>query len=293
MIELHGGIDTLPRDLALQMSRSVLPLTYVFVTSLLTTDLSVDSNMAWMRRSKPRLPMYKSRFRENGPLVSAVDICSRSASDVLPSNRRYLSTRPLSSPFQSTKLEAFLWEELFSTACELHGLTYMLDLYVQQPSKIGPIQREFFEDSFAAVQYSLVAFPYPTDFSIMKSTTYFRQHSWRIAAMIYFNSAIRTWDRASDMVRSMVAQLISSLRVSDTYSMWSTFPEVLLWIVFMGSSAAWDRVERAWLVFELRYGVNLLGLRSIDELEELLKSFLYRKSMLHASLCTIWQEINP
>jgi len=111
--------------------------------------------------------------------------------------------------------------------------------------------------------------------------------------MIYFNSAIRTWDRTSEMVRSLAAQLVSSLRVSDTYLMWSTFPEVLLWIVFMGSSAAWDRVERAWLVFELRYGVNLLGLRSIDELEELLKSFLYRKSMLHASLCTIWQEINP
>jgi hypothetical protein len=245
-----------------------------------------------MRQSKLQLPMYKSRFRENGLLASAVDICSRFASESLPSTQRLLSTHSARSPFQNMELETFLCRELFSIACELQGLTYILDLHSQQPGKIGPLQREFFEDTFAAVQHSLVLFPHPTVIGVMTSTMSYRQHCWRLAAMIYLNTAVRCWGRASEMVKELVYQLISSLRGADLSSMWFDIPEISLWIVFLGSYAAWDEVNLGWLLSEFRHGVRILDLQSIDKLEDLLKSFPYRQSMFRGELCMIWQRIN-
>src|SRR5271170_6798964 len=117
--------------------------------------------MAWMGHSKPHLPMYKSRFRENGPLVSAVDVCNKSESALFLGSQGYKVTNRPRSPFQNKYFKSFLCGDLFSTVCELEGLTYMLDFHARQPSKTGPIQREFFEDTYAAVQRSLVSFPIP------------------------------------------------------------------------------------------------------------------------------------
>jgi hypothetical protein len=236
--------------------------------------------------------MYRSRFREKGQLISAVDICSRPMSDLLPSIQYCTSKVSTSSPFQNTIFETFLYGELFSTACELKGLTYILDLYIRHPSKIGPFQREFFEDTYAVTQYSLVSFPYPTTIDSTTSIIYYRQHCWRLAALIYFNIAIRCWRQASDMITSLVDQLISSLQVANLPSMWSDSPEVLLWMVFVGRCAARDKINSDWLLLAVRHGVRLLNLRSGDKFEGLLKSLLYRESIFRGPLYTTWQEIN-
>jgi hypothetical protein len=236
--------------------------------------------------------MYRSRFRENGPLISAVDVCSRPMSDLLLSIQCRTPNVTKRSPFQNTIFETFLCRELFSAACELKGLTYMLDLYIRQPSKIGTLQREFFEDTYAATQHSLVSFPYPTANGGLTSIMYYYQHCWRLAALIYFNIAIRCWGQASDMITSLVDQLISSLQLASLSSMWSDSPEVLLWMVFIGRCAARDKISNDWLLFEVRQGVRLLNLGNSDELEGLLKSFLYRESIFQGQLYTTWQEIS-
>ena len=241
---------------------------------------------------KPQLPMYKSRFRSGGALISAIDICNGCAPDFLADPERYMQIHPLVSPFQNSKFETFLWGELFSASCDLHGLTYMLDLYKRWPSRIDSFQREYFEDTFAGVQHELVSFPYPTTTGGVKSTIFYRQHCWRIAALLYFNVALRTWDPASGMIRMMVEQLILALRKSDIWSMWSPFSDILLWILFIGSCGAWSNIERDWLLLELRTIVRILNLRSLEEFETLLKSFLYRESTYHEPLCYIWDELH-
>jgi hypothetical protein len=245
-----------------------------------------------MRQSKPQLPMYKSRFRKLGPLVSAVDVCNKTATDLFSNNRQCVVTGPLRSPFPNQIFERFLWGELFTVACGLQGLTYMLDLHMHQPSQIGPIQREFFEDTFAAVQHSLVSFQYPTPIRVLPSENFYRQNCWGVAAMVYLNSAIRCWDKSSGLVKLLVAQLISSVRAANLPSMWSSSPEILLWIVFVGCCAACDKIDRGWFLLEIRQGVKLLELRSINELEDLLRSLLYRENIYRLQLYTIWEEIN-
>jgi hypothetical protein len=242
------------------------------------------------------LPMYRSRFREYGSLISAVDICNRTESELFPNSQRQVSptawTSPLSSPFQNTKFETFLWDELFSVACELHGLSYMLDLYIRQRSKIGAIQREFFEDTFAGVQHNLISFPYPADTDTMQSTAYYRQNCWRLAAMIYLNTAIRAYNPISVMVQSFVTKLIPSLRLSDLPMMWSSFPEVLMWMAFMGRSVAMNESERYFFSSLLKQGKSLLNLNTASELEGLLQPLLYREVVFGGGLSMIWEEVN-
>ena len=235
--------------------------------------------------------MYRSRFRSTGPLISAIDICCGSIPDFLSDSHHYLQTHPLSSPFQNPQFEGFLWADLFFVAYELHGLTYMLDLHIQRPSTIGPAQREFFEDTWAAVQHALADFPYPHDVGITRSIVYFRQHCWRTAALLYCNMALRSWDRSSGMIKSMVEQLISALRESDLSSTWFPYPDVLLWVLSMGSFGAYATAERSWLVLELRSVVKILGLQKFEDVEALLKSLLYRDSTFQAPLRTLWHEI--
>lgn len=249
-----------------------------------------------MRQSKMLLPMYRSRFREEGPLISAVDVCNKSESELFPDSQRQvsptISTTTLRSPFQNPKFENLLWGELFSAACEMHGLSYMLDLYLRQPNKIGAIQREFFEDTYAGVQHALVSFPYPTDTGTIQSTAYYHQNCWRLAAMIYLNTAIRAFNPISIMVQAFVTKLISSLRLSDLSSMWSSFPEVLIWIAFMGRCVAMNEGERFFFSSILRDGKNLLDLNTASDLEDLLQPLLYREVVFGGKLRTIWEEIN-
>ena len=243
-----------------------------------------------MRQSKPLLPMYRSRFRnDNGPLISAIDICNTSTSEFLD-RIHDIQTHPLRSPFQDNRFETFLCRELFLAASELQGLTYILDLYVRQPNRISSIQLEFFEDTFAAVQHALISFPQV--FATGNTVIYFRQHCWRLAALIYFNMAIRKWDLASGLVKSFIDQLISALRETDLSSAWASFSDVLLWVLFIGSCGAGAKFERGWLVLEFRRVVRLLGLQSVKDIEELLKSFLYRESIFQRLLCTLLEEID-
>src|SRR5579859_3970446 len=112
----------------------------------------MSTNMSWQDRSKPGLPMYKRRFSS----VPAVDMASKTLEELEDWAQRYGSSRiPMVSPFLNNKLQKFLTLELFSAACDLHGLSYLMDINSRQPSRITSILREYFEDTFAASTHTL------------------------------------------------------------------------------------------------------------------------------------------
>ena len=232
----------------------------------------IDSNGAWMRQSKPQLPMYKSQFRDAEPLLSVM------GNDLL------------GSPFENSRFETFLWKDMFSVACDLHRLTYMLELHRREEARIRDKEREYFEDTYAAVQYQLVSLPHP-DAVIAKSTRYYRQNCWRLAAFIYFNIAIRTCP-VSSLLKSITNRLIESLQESEMSSAWVPFSDVLLWVVFMGCCATGSEVERGWFALEWKRLVRVLGLKSFEETESLMSGFLYRSNILRKPLCELWATLS-
>jgi len=273
MVELRGGINTLPRDLAQQVSRLVLGFPFdLFLLERLYSQkhTRVDSYGSWTCASKPRLPMYKSRFRDSRTLGSVM----------FPDQ--------LGSPFNNDRFEKFLWKTLFSTACDLQFLTHLLELHKREPSKIGATEREFFEDTYAAAQHLLVSLPHPVDVA-NKSIIYYRQNCWRMGALLYFNIAIRQCP-TPNLLKSMTSRLIESFQESDMSMAWTPFSDVLLWILFMGCCGSWDKTEKGWFVLELRRVVRILDLHSVEEMEDSLRAFLYRSSVFDEPLRELWEE---
>ena len=272
MVELRGGINCVPRNLAQTLSR----LVDCWLSSLLTASnlligcLRVESYAAWTSASQPRLPMYKSRFRErytSGPI---------------------LFLDQFGSPFNNDRFEKFLWKTLFQTACDLQFLTHILELHKREPSKIGATEREYFEDTYASVQHRLVSLPHPVDI-LSKSIAYYRQNCWRMAALLYLNIGIRQ-SPTPNLLKSMTSRLIESFQESDMSQGWAPFSDILLWILCMGCCGSWDETEKGWFVLELRRVVRMLGLHSLDELESRLQAFLYRSSVLQEPLRKLWND---
>jgi len=208
-------------------------------------------------------------------------------------NYRDLSLKPASSPFKNNNFEAFLWGNMFSVACDLYGLSIILDISIRQPSKMGTFEREFFEDTLATAEYNIYSFPYPNEVGVIRSTTYYRQLSWRNAAMLYAICVLRKWDPAGagQAIRAMTNELIVALQASDMNALRSDFAEVLVWMLFIGSRAALDAPHREWILLELRQVIRILRIHSVQELEWLLRSLIYSECILHETLYKLWPEI--
>lgn len=231
MVELRGGIDTLPRIVASQVSR-------------------IDSNASWVSRTAPMCPMYKSRFRDRSshPLIFGI---------VGSSN-----------PFPNTKLREFCCKPLFSIACDLLYLTKLLYLHRLEPEKVGLNEREYFEDNFAACQLGLASYPRLHTITA-KSITIYRQECFRLAMFIYFNTGIRI-SPSPALIKTMTGPLIEAFQESDLPSFWHPYTHILLWILVMGYCGSWDPIEKGWFVQECRRVVNYLKIESVQDLESVM-----------------------
>jgi len=165
------------------------------------------------------------------------------------------------------------------------------DLNARHPKKLGSVQREYFEDTYAATLNGLAAFQYPDDIGVMKTVAYCRQHAWRLAAIIYVKTGIRRWDKVMHRIQG-INEYISALHALDLENLWVSMPEVLVWLLFIGTFGTWDGVELSWVLLELRRGIRLLNIKSAEELEKLLKSMLLTNSLKERYLYMIWQAVS-
>jgi hypothetical protein len=171
----------------------------------------------------------------------------------------------------------------------------MLDLHCYTPEVFGLNQCEFFEDTFAWVQHALVSMPYPINTS-EKSVSLHQQHCWRIAALIYCNTAIR-FCPSPNLLKSMTSRLIEGLRESDTSAGWHPFEDVLLWIYFMGYIGSVDpylgdedSFQKRWFLEEARRLARIVGLKNSNEMGSRMRHMLYRESSFENSISQLWQD---
>lgn len=231
----------------------------------------IDSASAWIFQTKPQLAMYKSKFRDPSSVES---ILGYDASG---------------SPFNEKTLEDFLWLKLFPVACDLPYLTYLLDLYILEPNRIGEKEREYFEDAFAACLHTLISFSHPSDI-LAKTTMFYRQDCWRICALLYCNTGIRVCP-SPKLLATMTSRLIESIQESDISSAWHPYSKVLLWALFMGYCGSWDPFEKGWFMKESKRVARVLDLTSAEEMERALVAFLYHKITHGEWLRKFWENI--
>jgi hypothetical protein len=230
-----------------------------------------------MQNEAPKFPFYKTRFKDPAVVDFLIGYSS-------PGN-----------PFMTKQFETFLAPKAFSTACDLFFLSHILDLHIYEPHRFGPTQCEYFEDTFASAQHALAAMPYSSGLPV-RSVALHQQHCWRIAALIYFNTALR-YSPSPSLLKSMTKRLIEALRDSDTSTAWYPSEDVLLWIYFMGYVGCTDLYvgskdvfERRWFMEETRRVAKILGLKSCDEMGTKLRQMLFREVSHQESLQKLWLD---
>ncbi|KAH7333478.1 hypothetical protein BKA65DRAFT_480018 [Rhexocercosporidium sp. MPI-PUGE-AT-0058] len=252
MVELRGGIDTLPRSIAHHVSR-------------------IDSAAAWIFKTKPGLSKPMSRFRN----VSSQNLILRSL--------------VLHPPFTHTRLEEFCYAPLFSIASDLRHLTNLLELHDRDPDRMGIDECEYFEDTFAATQYAIVSYPHPENM-LIQDTAVYRQECFRRAAFLYFNTALRLPPSVA-MIKTITSALIEALQESELSSLWQPYPDILLWVLFMGHCGASDPFDEGWFVQEIKRLARFLQLSNAEEMENLMLEILYRNTVYQKGMRELWDDL--
>lgn len=252
LVELRGGIDSLPRDLAHQVSR-------------------VDSNCSWLTQDPPHCPMYRSRVRS-----------------LLSPPPDFLNVKPYENP----QLERFLCKTLFSVAGGLYYMTNVLRgrKNATVMHNLSQDEIEYFEDTYATTNHLLAALPHPKRLK-NQSTYYQRQHSWRLAAFFYFNLAIRDSPVPSVLSRSC-AWLVDALHAAEMSSWSVQNFDILTWILFMGfcGAAGQDHVQ-GWFSQELRRMRPVMKIETTKAFTEILERYLYVDTVYAGHVDALWQII--
>jgi len=191
---------------------------------------------------------------------------------------------------QSKRFTNFLCEPLLTTAGDLRALSCLLDLHKRDPSLIREGERAYFEDTFAAAKHSLVSFPAPKDVDVhLKTVNYYRQNCFRIASLLYLNTALRTCPTAG-LLNTMTERLMDSLHESDLSDSWAPFQDILLWILFMGICGSLSITTKGWFLLEFKRLLAVLNLEKRDDVLRLFKALIYRRTVLDDVLFELWDE---
>ena len=259
MVELRGGINTLPRDIAHQVSRC-------------------DANCSYHEYIRPLFPMYKSRLRT-----------------VVSPPPTFLNLELYTNP----ALEKFLCKTLFSAASDLHYLTSVIrrrrDTKRKAPD-LSDDEIEYFEDTYATAQHLLVSLPHPHQQARTgnASVYYQRQHAWRLAALLYFNISIRDGPTPA-LVSQSFTSLVEALRASGLPGTWGEENlGILTWVIFMGYCGSKVKpVTQGWFATELSKCKTALGIETTSAFKKVLEDAgrLYMEIVQGQFVEELWKEI--
>ena len=227
MVNRSGGIDALPRTAAYHVSKSVTQTRNTSQSApLIIYPFRAEAQMAWHRQQTPLLRPFKSRFYD-------AECWDPEAQVLLDYFGR---------PSADQHLENFLYAELFDVACALQHLTRLVEIYSETPRLVTALMRKFAEDTYARVQYNIVSFPFPCS-GTYDTPEYHRQDAWRVAALIYLNTAVRVkpYDK---FLQTLITRLTGSLQKSNVEELWVPHQSVLLWVMFLGYHACRGKAEQ-------------------------------------------------
>lgn len=222
--------------------------------------------------SKPQLPMRKetppSLTELAVPLMNSESIFSRSPTFLAP----------------------LLGTELWQILLDLNQFTAFVSYYHSRQNEIGPEQSASFEHWNSNLEYRLLSYS-PPELGINICDNKFKE-ALRIAAVLWINTGLWTFPLSTSLVRSMTGHLVKVLVESDLGSWRARFPDMLLWILVIGTCCTpAEGSRRAFLLGHLNFITTLRGFKSKEDIVKVLRSFIYMDGAYASSLTVLWRDI--
>lgn len=145
-------------------------------------------------------------------------------------------------------------------------------------------------------RYELLCMPYSEDVDLNAYPT--TKPIWTALLLVTAASDEFYSSPSSPIIRSLVRRLKSYLETgSGLPSFWQQLPfsdagpTILLWIVTIGALHTAGHEERAWFIQQIQRGVQLRGLKSVEDLRSLCLECAYVDRLYVEELRRVWTEM--
>jgi hypothetical protein len=99
------------------------------------------------------------------------------------------------------------------------------------------------------------------------------------------------WSRSANIVRNLVIRLKVALESIDLPLFYGFYPDILIWILFLGGDSSAGPLERAWFVSQLVIVVTPSKLRQWKDVRDSLLGFFYLDSAHQGAFQVLWAEV--
>jgi len=117
---------------------------------------------------------------------------------------------------------------------------------------------------------------------------------WQLGVYLYVHLALRELPGVLPVEQNLLKRLKGALEASsDLFGIWTGNLKLLLWIVFVGAAASADgRVERGFFVRLLGLLRVQIGIRSLVEFVDVLRSVLWFEAFYRPHAVALWGEVD-
>ena len=222
--------------------------------------------------SKPQIPLRK----ENSPSLTEIAVPVANRESIFSKSPTYLS--PL--------LGAELWQIFF----DLNQFTAFVSYHRTRKDNLRPQQSASFEHWNSNLEYRLLSYS-PPDVGTKICDNNFKE-ALRIAGVLWINTGLWDFPLSTSLVRSMADQLVNVLMGSDFASWIERFPDILVWILVIGSCCSLgEGSRREFLLGHLQYIATLRGFESKEDIVKAMRSFIYIDGAYSSSMAVLWRDI--
>lgn len=259
MVELRGGMDNIDPGMMADI--------YTSDTKVCVIDLA-----------RPAFPLNKywsQRFRK----LSQIDFAPYSSTLAYLGSRFFDSD--LAGPvFSSEMLQIF------------HYFRHLIN-YVERivsKDKRAPMDT-YTSGEFLIGETLLLSYPYDYDRLVLTTQNARLEDCSRIAVLLYSNSALWNMPHYFAIKRGLVRCYRHALKQLDFEYCEARYPDLLIWMLFLGAWGSEAQLERTWYVSRLARVVKNSGLQSWEEARLRIRGFLYVDRLFARPWSAIFDEV--
>jgi hypothetical protein len=186
-----------------------------------------------------------------------------------------------SSLLWNPALSQILSGSLIALLRNLHTMTALLETSLAFPEHDMLV----YDRKRASIQHRLADLPIPSE----AVESYHTTESCRLAAVIYSNLALWGFQPPMNLYGDLAKILQAALKATDRVGHWGIWSDILLWTLFVGGYAAFEREERTWFSRMIREVLQGRGLRPWLAVRNVLERMLVCRTLLDP-FETLWCE---
>jgi hypothetical protein len=158
-------------------------------------------------------------------------------------------------------------------------------------SIMNEVQRMEFSNCIYLAEYRLLTIF--NDGLPSNSTSINARKAWQLAAYLYIHVALRELPVASHAEQNLVQQLITTLKQirQDFQVKWKDNLSLLLWIMFVGGTAATSKADRQYFINHIVWVSARLGISSVPDFRNNLRKVIWLDSFCDRFSAELWERV--